>query len=172
MMVISWHENMHSRLTTSKRCCASNNNCWLCSPLLQRFPTQHMESLVQRFRLLRQGRQTPRASLQNSSPPQSSSSVQTPDCYNKIKKIKTACHLKYWDVVYETYINKTSAVAHRLHFHARETFFTCKVSTGDLWATLPEGEVRGLGLTVSATLAPEAPGKFLIALEFIRTVPA
>lgn len=60
-------------------------------PLLQRFPAQHMESRAQRFRLLRQGRQAPRASLQNSSPPQSSSSVQTPDCYNSIKE-KAACH--------------------------------------------------------------------------------
>lgn len=60
-------------------------------PLLQRFPAQHMESRAQRFRLLRQGRQAPRASLQNSSPPQSSSSVQTPDCYNSIKE-KAVCH--------------------------------------------------------------------------------
>lgn len=60
-------------------------------PLLQRFPAQHMESRAQRFRLLRQGRQAPRTSLQNSSPPQSSSSVQTPDCYNSIKE-KAVCH--------------------------------------------------------------------------------
>lgn len=50
-------------------------------PLLQRFPAQHMESRAQRFRLFRQGRQAPRASLQNSSAPHSSSYVQTPDCY-------------------------------------------------------------------------------------------
>lgn len=61
---------------------------FLYTPLLQRFPAQHMESLTQRFRLLRQGRQTPRASLQNSSPPQSSSSVQTADCYNMMKETK------------------------------------------------------------------------------------
>lgn len=80
--------------------------------------------------------------------------------------------MKCLDIIHETYINKTSAVAHRLNFYARENLITCKVSTGDLWPMLPEGEVRGLGLTVSAPLAPEAPGKFLIALEFIRTVPA
>lgn len=48
-----------------------------------------MESREQRFRLLRQGRQAPRASLQNSSPPQSSSSVQTADCYSE--KIRNTC---------------------------------------------------------------------------------
>lgn len=45
---------------------------------MQRFPPQHMESREQRLRILRQGRQTPRASLQKSSPPQSSSTAQTP----------------------------------------------------------------------------------------------
>lgn len=64
---------------------------FLCSPLLQRFPAQHMESLAQRFRLLRQGRHAPRASLQNSSPPQSSSSVQTADCCSvRRRKTKSA----------------------------------------------------------------------------------
>lgn len=43
--------------------------------------------------------------------------------------------------------------------------------SADLCPMLPEGEVRGLGLTVSAPLLPKTPGKFLMALEFIRTVP-
>lgn len=36
----------------------------------------------------------------------------------------------------------------------------------------PEGEVRGLGLTVSAPLLPKTPGRFLMELEFTETVPA
>lgn len=51
-------------------------------------------------------------------------------------------------------------------------FITCKVSVGNLCPTLPEGEVRGLGLTVLVPLPTAAPGKFLMALEFVRTVPA
>lgn len=98
------------------------------TPLLHRVPAQHIESRAQRFRFLRQGRQAPRTSLQNSSPPQSSSSVQKPGC--------------------------------------------CSMSVGDLCPMPPEGEVRGLGLTVSVPLLPEAAGRFLIALEFMRTVPA
>lgn len=47
-------------------------------PLMQRFPPQHMESREQRLRIFRQGRQIPRASLQKSSPSQSSSTAQTP----------------------------------------------------------------------------------------------
>lgn len=89
-------------------------------PLLQRFPAQHMESRAQRFRLLRQGRQAPRTSLQNSSLPQSSSSVQTPDCYNSIKE-KAVCH---WTIKI-LLVKLTSAVAHRIDFYARELPARC-----------------------------------------------
>lgn len=48
---------------------------------------------------------------------------------------------------------------------------TCKVSA-DLCPVPPEGDVRGLGLTVSAPLLPKTPGRFLMELEFAATVPA
>lgn len=49
---------------------------------------------------------------------------------------------------------------------------TCGVSAGALCPTLPEGDVRGVGLTGMTPLPAGAPGKFLMALEFICTVPA
>lgn len=138
-----------------------------CSPLLQRFPAQHMESRAHRFRLLRQGMQAPRASLQNSSAIQSSSSVHTPDCYSL--KTKEACHTSI--EIQNVKLTWAQLLPWRTERLLR-TGFTCKVSTGILCPIPPEGEVRGLGLTVSEPLLPEAPGKFLMALEFMRTVPA
>lgn len=85
-----------------------------CSPLLQRFPAQHMESRAHRFRLLRQGMQAPRASLQNSSAIQSSSSVHTPDCYSL--KTKEACHTSIEIKKCQTYLGATSSMAHGATF--------------------------------------------------------
>lgn len=144
-------------------------------PLMQRFPPQHMESREQRLRIFRQGRQTPRASLQKSSPSQSSSTAQTPaSCV--VEKRETWLDLKDKGAEGKQIAQigrnfSTLLVAHSIKLCARGELTTCKVSA-DLCPVPPEGEVRGLGLTVSAPLLPKTPGKFLIELEFTGTVPA
>lgn len=84
-------------------------------------------------------------------------------------KNKSSVSLNYWDT-YLRNLHSRNFCGGAQNWLLR-TEITCKVSAGNLCPTLPEGEVRGLGLTVSEPLLPEAPGKFLIALEFIRTVP-
>lgn len=70
-----------------------------------------------------------------------------------------------------TYISESLLWCTDLTFTHAE-LITCKVSAGNLCPMLPEGDVRGLGLTLSVSLTIGAPGRFLIALEFVRTVPA
>ncbi|TNN81792.1 hypothetical protein EYF80_007921 [Liparis tanakae] len=78
--VHTWPSDSTGLQMRDQKCLAQHRLSEQSADLRQRFPAQHMASRAQRFLLFRQGRQAPRASLQNSSPSQSSSSVQTPDC--------------------------------------------------------------------------------------------